>query len=422
MLRILLIVFALVASGRYADGATTMPRINCTNPYARDLDLAPIGSGPLQLAAVYCQIVGFAQFSRSAAVISPDGLSIAYVENKSVLRVAWLGGATWSEYKAEMTFDKFGSSFRSPSSFGWASDSRGVWIASQERLYPSGFAKTPLQPLLALRNGLSQTLPTLRHSAGSLDALLWASGDGFAIAQFGSKGGYYRPPRDDAAPLVAMVDAFRGHVLEILSFADIEKLRAQTPDVRRPLHIRDAAAIKRPDGKLRALLSVGEWIVWTQGEPPRAIADPYATESHNRMTIAPDGSTVLIGRLLRTRGGICGGGQRVGGCRPGDPVEGTLAALHSLETGQLLWSVSARVANNHEYPQPAISPDGRYALVGLVPEEARIPVALVSMSDGRIVQTFPAPGSEYSMGFARGGSMVWANAGGITAVYNVQRN
>jgi hypothetical protein len=146
------------------------------------------------------------------------------------------------------------------------------------------------------------------------------------------------------------------------------------------------------------------------------LPDPYASDYHNRMAIAPDGSRVLIGRLLRTDGGMC---SRIGGCRPGTPVEGVLAALHDLETGQPLWSIRATVTNDYVFPTPAISPDGRYALVGLVPDGAAPLIALIALADGRTVQTVPAPGGDYAMGFARGGSTVWTHAYGVTALYDL---
>ena len=42
------------------------------------------------------------------------------------------------------------------------------------------------------------------------------------------------------------------------------------------------------------------------------------------------------------------------------------------------------------------------------------------MQDGKIVQTFPAPGVSYAMGFARGGRTVWTYWYGLTALYDVR--
>jgi hypothetical protein len=94
--------------------------------------------------------------------------------------------------------------------------------------------------------------------------------------------------------------------------------------------------------------------------------------------------------------------------------------MHDLVDGRLLWSIRATVTYDYEFPSPAISPDARFALVGLVPEGAGPLIALVALEDGRIVQTIPAPSGRYAMGFARGGLSVWTHANGLTALYDVQ--
>lgn len=103
------------------------------------------------------------------------------------------------------------------------------------------------------------------------------------------------------------------------------------------------------------------------------------------------------------------------------PVETIVAALHDLETGRRIWSVRATVHRPSPVPTPAISDDERYALVGLPSDQARLLVALISMNDGRIVQTLPVPRDNLdSMGFAHGGRTVWIHANGLTAFYNVR--
>jgi hypothetical protein len=217
-------------------------------------------------------------------------------------------------------------------------------------------------------------------------------------------------------------------VLESLPFNAIETLRGRRRGAAAYVLVRDAAATTLPDGRVRAFLSVGQWVTWTQGELPRAVPDPYPGEFHSRMALSPDGSSVLVARLFRTSGGYC---IEPRGCYPGTPVEGVLAALHDLATGRELWAIRATAVNDHEFPMPAISPDGRYALIGLMPrppsaEMAQISsathasIALIAMDDGSIVQTFPAPGGDYAMGFVRGGRAVWAHAYGLTALYDLR--
>jgi hypothetical protein len=414
MLRILPVILAALLTCPLHE-AEAVPRVNCEAPHQRELVLSPLGYGPLQLAAVYCQAGDSTLQSVSATLISPDAQSIAHYADSKTLRVARLdAGRTWTDYAAKMTFERFDWNIRSAPAISWSSNGEFLWAAEQQ-LVPSGFAASALQPVKIAERG-TLLLPPLRHDAGPLDGLLWADRDGLAVAQFGTRGGYYRPEHEDKDPLFAIVDAQRGLVRDTLKFSDIDVLKNRN---RSPpgVFVRDALATKLPDGRVRALLSVGRWVVWTEGETPRVLPDPYVDEFHNRMAISPDGSRVLIGHLLRTNGGMCG---RSGGCRPGQPVEGVLVELRDLATGQMLWGIRATVANDYEFPTPAISPDGRYALVGLVPQDNLPLVALLSLDDGKIVQMLPAPGGKYAIGFARGGRTVWTHAYGLTALYDVR--
>ena len=413
-------LFVLWPSGRAAPAAPA-PRINCVS-HQLTLDLEPLGTGPLVLAAVYCQEIRSPPFPGSAPLVSPDGRSIAYFEHDTVLRVARLDSSrAWTDYQADLgTFAKFGSEIRSIPAFTWASNSQFLWTATHEALHPSGSAKTQMQAVQTAEDGRLQPLPPLQHAAGPLDALLWADGDGLAVGQFGTRGGFYRHEHDDPNPAFAIVDAARGRVLDTLPCAALKPLRERRRGSPAYVLVRNAAATTLPDGRVRALLSLRQWVVWTQGEVPRTVPDPYADEIGVRMVLSPDGSRVLVGRLLRTEGGVC---YRAGsGCVPGRAVEGILAAVHDLGTGRALWTIRATVTADYEFPTPAISQNGRYALVGLVPADARPLIALVSMDDGKIVQTFPAPGGDYAMGFVRDGRSVWTHAYGLTALYDLNVN
>jgi hypothetical protein len=388
--------------------------------------LAPQGTGPLTLAQVYCQFSG-PSHSANGMQVSPDGRSLAYFDLQRILRLAPLDAANaWTSYPTDLgTFAIFGANIRSAPAFAWAADSRFLWTATHDVIRPSGFATSPLRPVQIAEDGSLHALPQLRHDAGPLDALLWADGDGLAAAQFGSRGGFYRPEHDDPVPNFAFVDARRGRVLDSLPFDALDSLRGRPRGAAAYARVSNAAATALPDGRARALLSVGSWVVWTQAESPRVLPDPYPGERHSRMALSPDGSRVLASRLLRTDGGGCIE-PRVG-CFPGSPVEGVLAALHELETGRVLWTIRATAINDYEFPMPAISPDGRYALVGLMPERTSVRIALIAMDDGRIVQTVPVPGGiyvtgshgAYAMGFARGGRTVWTSALGLTALYEL---
>lgn len=413
--------------------ATAVEWTNCDDPYYRSLDLAPAGPGPLELARVYCQLVGYAP--KSAASVSPDGRALAYletgysyVEERKVLHVAPLHVRnSWTDYHLDLgALWQFSSGHRTVPAFAWASDSSAIWTATREKVGPEGIAKSGLQPALTAGNGTLELLPLLRHEAGPLDGLLWADGDGLAIAHFGARGETYLPQRLDRAPTFAIVDARRGLVLDTLAFGAIEaNKRAGSYHMA---NFNNAAVTKLKNGKVRALLSThSEWTLWTQGAAPRRLVDPYPEQRHgNRLTISPDGSRVLVGRQLVCEAGVAdsdNAGQRrtafqVQNCKP---VESDIAALHDLETGRQIWKIRAAVNRPSQVATPAISDDGRYALVALPPDQPRSPIALISMNDGKVVQTLPSPGESVdSMGFLPGGRTVWTHSRGLTAFYDIR--
>jgi hypothetical protein len=218
-------LFATVWNCAWACAATPVQWINCDEAYYRSLDLAPIGPGPLELAKVHCQRIRI--FEESAALVSPDGRSIAlleggatYVAERKVLHVAPLHVRdNWTDYPLNMgTLSQFSSGHRTDVALRWASNSSALWTATREQVGPDGLAKSGLQPVLTVEDGSVNLLPLLRHEAGPLDGLLWASGDGLAIAHFGTRGASYHPERFDPAQTFAIVDAKRGVVLDTLPF------------------------------------------------------------------------------------------------------------------------------------------------------------------------------------------------------------
>lgn len=424
------VLFAAASACGWAHAATDVQRTNCGD-YGSP-DLAPIGAGPLELVKVFCQQVRF-DF-RSATVVSPDGRSIAYLEGGSsyvaerkVLHVAPLHVRNgWTDHPLNMgALWQFSSGHRTVPAFAWASNSSAIWTATREKVGPEGPAKSGLQPALA-QDGSLQLLPLLRHGAGPLDGLLWADGDGLAIAHFGTRGSSYQPERFDPAQTFAIVDAKRGVVLDTLPFKAIDAYKRTGPPYIPNLN--DAAVTKLRNGKVRALLSTfREWTVWTQGDAPRGLVDPYPEQSYgNRLAISPDGSRVLVGRQLVCEAGSAGiddAQQRRTAfwndkCKA---VESDIAALHDLETGRQIWSIRATVNRASQVPAPAISDDGRYALVALPPDPPRSPIALISMNDGKIVQTLPSPGGGLdAMGFLQGGRTMWTHSFGMTVYYDVR--
>ena len=142
-----------------------------------------------------------------------------------------------------------------------------------------------------------------------------------------------------------------------------------------------------------------------------------------KMTISLDGSRILVGRRACDDGFDVSDGVRQRRSAAWDkckPVESVIAALHDLETGRQIWSIRATGDRASEHPAHALSDDGRYALVWLPSAPPRSLNALISMNDGKIVQTLPSPGGLYSMGFLHGGRTVWTHGQGVTAFYDVR--
>jgi hypothetical protein len=258
----------------------------------------------------------------------------------------------------------------------------------------------PILPLLPIRSRPRDDPPTdlldrlgiLEHAAGMLDALLYADDRGRAIAQFGSKGWLRKLDETAEQPAFAMIDVEAKRIIASLPFADAMAPLAAAGERLDRLKVFAGAATTMPDGRLRlfAVMSarksrdpdqwVQTWLVWTEGESPRLLPQPYAEHHNARYGLSPDGATVLAVLPLGP-GMMC---SRIGGCQvTGPPVEGPLVVVHDLATGAVLWTLraTADVPNNRRVP--VVSPNGRLALVEL-PGPA---LGVVDMADGRVLQT-----------------------------------
>ncbi len=425
MIRTLLaFVFVLSLIAPVGRASADVPRINCNAPHQRQLELAPHGNGPLSLTSVYCLRLGFMSRPRTEPLLSPDAQSIAYYEHTESLQVTPLNSdGGFKDFGGDLgVFARFGSETRSRFAFAWASGSDGLWSATHEKMKPlGGWALTPMQPIRIDKDGRHQALPPLEHPAGVLDALSWAGGDGVALAQFGTRGGFHRPERKNPAPTLAIVDAARGTVRETFPFEAIENAHRYIQQGQSAyVQVTNAAATTLPDGRVRAFLDVaGSWVIWTEREAPRVVPNPYPRGTVLRIALSPDGSKLLVAQKL-SAASVCGGSGRIGGCKViGPAVTGPLAALFDLGNGEKLWSIDVTTFGGVELPTPAISPDGRYAFVGLIEDDKPMVAALVDMRDGKTIQTIPSPGYPYAIGFAREGRTVWTYAHGVTTLYDL---
>lgn len=303
------------------------------------------------------------------------------------------------------------------SNFQWDADSRRIWTATQEQVVPNGWALTPLRPALADLVGGLTPLPELTHAAGPLDALYWIDGHGRALAQFGTRGQYYRPQHPDPEPTLAYVDAAQGQVLDSLTFSDIgQPLRPGSSPAARINH---ASAVVLADGRMRSVLQMdGAWIVWTQGEPPRRLDHPYDWRA--RFVLSPEGAS-LIALLDHPAYVSCDRlGQR---CMSSGPVEGRVAAMHDLATGAVRWTLEVVADHSRRMPDATFSPDGRLALVGVPTVDAKKAFVVLDAETGAELQRVGAGNAgdvPYSMGFTAAGDMIWVSLSNRTIFYHVE--
>jgi hypothetical protein len=343
-----------------------------------------------------------------------EGLIVVHIASDTTVRRFRTAGASIRQFGLGYPFTAAAPVWDPHSKFVWAVDvdTRG-----------GGFPVGPFHPAKAVvGDATSPSGPRRRtdpptdavdrlgapeHAAGLLDAVLYANDRGRAIAQFGSKASMRSLDEAAARPAFAMIDVNAKQVIASLSFADAMAPLAAAGERLDRLKVFAGAATTMPDGRMRlfAVMSarknrdpdqwVQTWLVWTEGESPRLLPQPYAEQHHSRYGLSPDGATVLAVLPLGP-GMMCG---RIGGCQvTGPPVEGPLVVAHDLATGAVLWTLRATAAEPGNRRVPAISPNGRLALVEL-PGPA---LGVVDMADGRVLQTLAT--SHYaSFGFFQQG-------------------
>lgn len=409
----------------------------CSGPLQRTYNPQPITPGPLRLTAVYCHLGKINSHYNQLPGISPDGQKRAtFGEERRVLLIMDMAEREASaRYDSGATFTTW--SFRSEPFVRWSSDSRFLWAGRQSGILPSGFAQNPLEPVKVSLDGQVTALPPLKHPNGSLDGLLWAGNNGMALAQFGTRGGSYRPERENPTPTLAFVDASKGRIVESFTLDELSSL-LKSPDhpaeLRMPISVN---AIQQPDGRVRALLRFKDLtVLWTQGRDVRSI--PHLPDAV-AYRLSPDGKTILLTRPPIPLSALLPGYLHVTHCerfrppvcQPRRLIDAPVALLLDAVTGQTIWTLSAKSDPSDLFPDAELSPDGRFALVGMGPPDVgeheeqtilyspRRTIALVSLLDGRIVQAIPAPTGTYTMGFSNGGGSVWVVSASTVSMYAV---
>jgi len=370
--------------------------------------------GPAHLLRFDCLPLPPTPFTSSPPIISPDGEQFLVHQYARGLFVGSLDNDAIAHiFPFDPTFVQFGGISFTGSTFlyQWASDSRFVWGAKQET-GKGHFAAGPLTPVLLSPNGLEQSLPPLLARAGPLDGLIWIGGDGLALAKFGTNGSYYKPEHSDPDPMLAFVDFKRGKVLQRISLNNFPKAVSAFGHPMVPLTI---ATVRLPDGRPRAVLQwpSGFSLVWTHGSRPREITLPKLPFMTN-IALAPGGRKLLISYPVQTVVAVC---EDETPCPPPRIVTAKYAELVDIETGKTLWERTGTSNHFGSGLEPAISPNGRYALAG-IPEQNGHTIGLISMSDGRVLQTVPSIWSSWTYDFTDNRHF-YVSGGSFVASYEI---
>jgi hypothetical protein len=108
-------------------------------------------------------------------------------------------------------------------------------------------------------------------------------------------------------------------------------------------------------------------------------------------------------------------------CPPPTPQSGPIAELRDIETGKLIWSINGTAKTFSGTNVPAISPDGRLALISMPQREGPYATtALVDMISGKVLQEVPNPwNTECTTSFSPDGKTVWLSGGSRIVTYRL---
>jgi hypothetical protein len=390
---------------------TARPRSACG---AAGQALMPIGDGPLALVTVHClELPHGVSGGASPPAPSMDRKAFFVFDVGSGL---WLGEtapkATLHNIEADVAAL---SAVGHEQPFTWSDRGRSVFGVRQNIMKPrGGWALGPLKPFVASINGEVRLLPAFTSPAGSLDEVHWIGNAGLAIALFGAKGSYYRPEHPDPRPTIALVDARAGRILQSLPLAD---LMPPNPLVH---GINQVAWRVDRNGSVDALITPvpDRWILWEQGKKPRRVpidVKPW----HSPYALSPDGQSVLIMRGLSATGVIC---ERNPKCPPPTPSNGAIAELRNIRSGKVIWSLKGAAATFSNDAMPAISPNGRYALISMPLGHQRETAALIEIASGKVLQQVPSSGAFHSrFGFSSDSRIAWVSGYSRLAEYRIRQ-
>ena len=376
-------------------------------------------SGPLSLEMVRRVSLPRRSTGNSPPSISPDGTKFfAY----NGIQGLWVNSVMSDEAAnnpvGRVALEGFGHAETVP--FTWSANSRSILGVRQATAVPSGFAQGPMSTVEIAVDGSVRELPGLEHRAGNLDGLLWVGNRGLALAEFGTKGSYYKPELDNAEPTLAIVDARRGRVIQSFEMPPSVGPRNRTL-------ITGVDARIDGNGRVFALLAATgdpngtRWFLLRQGNAIRQLARDVGRVSPKRFAVTPDLKSVLVVHDLSATGVICEIWSQQP-CPPPTPVSGTVADLRDLETGRIIWSIRGTATNFSRGIKPAVSNDGNYALIAIPPNEGGgETIALISMRDGRVLQEIDnLPTFAESVSFSEDDEMIWISGLDLLFSYRMQ--
>jgi hypothetical protein len=369
------------------------------------LDVRPLGPGPLVLQALHC-FYNHAELPPGAPVPSPDATAFFLYDGRDTL---WVGRLDDVTSPHQIPVDLVAGDRKAP--FAWSGRGDAV-LGARQSIHNGSMSYGPLQPFVASVDGSVRPLPALEHSGAPLRELHWVGDAGLAVALFGTDRGYEGP--SDRSVTIAFVDARAGRVLQSVTLADL------VPDASISSLGRVQWQVDRRN-RVTALVSLDRdrWMLWEEGQPPRLV--PIIASTWLRpFALSPDGRSALIMGGLSATGVMCESWSPES-CPLPTPATGAVAQLVDVETGKVVWSLSGTATGFSNDGQPAISPDGRYALISL---PARLQedhaAALIDMASGKILQKILSDGASASgFGFSADGTSAWISGPRRVAYYRL---
>jgi hypothetical protein len=211
------------------------------------------------------------------------------------------------------------------------------------------------------------------------------------------------------------VDAKKRQVLQVApltTFADPERVTKFAKYVIADL----AGGWTREQSPRVVLWAEPHWYVWTLGSTPVQRSFGYDKNDLLKVALAPGASQLLISRRIPYQGPICE--ERSESCPPPKSFTGVVASLHDVDTGRTLWSIERTTTGGAIDPAPAISPDGQFALIGM-PSERGNHVALISMANGQVLQTFSRPYTRIAFSFGDDGRHFYISGHNQIRIYRL---